>query len=193
MTSTVVRVTSLAIAILAGAPGIGRAQDIAASWLDTARPAAWNTPGLAIPAAPTFAGPVDPRCKEAARPPQLEEDKRLRDEGWDLVAAYQGGWQMLVIQGTAGYDGMCRPRQYQGFVFVRGVFVGTLAPRPMDSRSDGALTRVFLGGVGRLTGEYARYAASDALCCPSRTTTVDFDMAGDRAVLRPLTASTVKR
>ena len=75
-------------------------------------------------------GNTDPRCREGARPPQLDEDKRLRDQGWDLVGAYQGGWQILVIRGTAGYDGMCRPLQYQDFVFVRGVFAGTLSLRP---------------------------------------------------------------
>ena len=193
MSPTIVRFTSLTIAIVACQPGIGRAQGKAASWLDATKPASWNTPRLSIPAAPKLQGAVDPRCKEAARPPQLEEDKRLREQGWDLVGAYQGGWQMLVVRGTAGYDGMCRPRQYQDFVFVRGVFVGTLAPRAMDSRTDGALARVSLQSESRLTAEYARYAASDPLCCPSRTTTVVFDVASDGPVLRPVSASNAKQ
>ena len=173
--------------------GIGRAQGKALSWLDEAKPASWNTPGLSIPAAPKLPNAVDPRCKEAARPPQLEEDKRLRQQGWDLVGVYQGGWQMVVIRGTAGYDGMCRPHQYQDFVFVRGAFVGTLAPRAMDSRTDGALARLSLQSESRLTAEYARYAASDALCCPSRTTTVVFNIPSDGPVLRPVSASTAKQ
>ena len=192
MRSTIVQVTSLTIAIVACHPVIGRAQGKAASWLDATKPASWNTPGLAIPAAPKLQGALDPRCKEAARPPHLDEDTRLREQGWDLVGAYQGGWQMLVIRGTAGYDGMCRPRQYQDFVFVRGVFVGTLAPQPMDSRTDGALARVSLQSESRLTAEYTRYAAGDALCCPSRATTVVFDIASDGPVLRPVSASTAK-
>jgi hypothetical protein len=192
MSPTIVRVTSLTIAIVACQTGTGRGQGKAASWLDDTKPASWNTPGPAIPAAPKLQGAVDPRCKET-RPPQLEEDKRLREQGWDLVGAYQGGWQMLVIRGTAGYDGMCRPRQYQDFVFVRGVFVGTLAPRAMDSRTDGALARVSLQSESRLTAEYARYASNDALCCPSRTTTVVFDIPSDGPVLRPVSASTAKR
>ena len=115
---------------------------------------------------------------------------RLRDRGWDLVGAYQGGWQTVVIRGTASYDGMCRPRQFQDFVFVRGVFAGTLSPQPMDSRTDGALGRVWLQNNGRLTAEYQRYAASDALCCPSRATTVVFDFANDdRPVVRPLSST----
>jgi len=100
---------------------------------------------------------------------------------------------MLVIQGTAGYDGMCRPRQYQDFVFLRGVFAGTLSPQAMDSRADGALTRVFVQGKGRLTAEYERYAAADPLCCPTRTTTVVFDVAGDPPAARPVSTTTTKR
>jgi hypothetical protein len=91
---------------------------------------------------------------------ELEQDRRVQGQGWDLVGAYQGGWQLLVIQGTAGYDGMCRPRQYQGFVFVRGAFAGTLSPRPMDGRTDGALSRVLLADK-RITAEYVRYTADD--------------------------------
>jgi hypothetical protein len=136
-------------------------------------------------------GMADPRCRAQARPPQLEEDVRVRDRGWDLIGAYQGGWQILVVRGTAGYDGMCRPRQYQDFVFVRGVFAGTLSPHAMDSRTDGALGRVFVQGSSRLTGEYARYAATDPLCCPSRTTAVVFEIAATGApAVRPVSTST---
>jgi hypothetical protein len=169
-----------------------RPQDKADSWLDESKPPTWNKPGASIPVAPKLEGSVDPRCREAARPPQLQEDTRLHEQGWDLVGAYQGGWQMLVIGGTAGYDGMCRPRQYQYFLFVDGVYAGTLSPRLMDSRIDGALDRVFLQGAGRLTAEYARYGEKDALCCPSRTTHVVFSIATDR-VLQPVSASTSQR
>jgi hypothetical protein len=102
-------------------------------------------------------------------------------------------WQILVIRGTVGYDGMCRPLQYQDFVFVRGAFAGTLSPHAMDSRTDGALSRVFLQSESRLTAEYQRYAAADPLCCPSRTTTVVFDITRDAPVVRPVSASTSKQ
>ena len=192
MTSRHWAITLMAIATVFGTSTAGRSQSKAGSWLDQPKPTSWNKPGAALPAAPKLQSPVDPRCRESARPPQFEQDKRLHEQGWDLVGAYQGGWQMLVIGGTAGYDGMCRPRQYQYFVFVGGVYAGTLSPRPMDSRTDGALDRVFLQGSGRLTAEYARYGEKDALCCPSRTTHVEFSMATDR-VLQPVSASTSKR
>jgi heat shock protein HslJ len=171
-------------------PAIGAAQGQAAAWLDSPKPANWNMPAQAVPAAPKLPGTVDARCRASARPVQLAEDKQVRGRGWDLVGAFHGGWQTVVIRATAGYDGMCRPRQYQDFVFVRGVFAGTLSPQPMDSRADGAIGQVWLQNGTQLTAEYARYAANDALCCPSRMTSVVFDIAGDKRVVRPVSAST---
>ena len=191
MTSRRVIVASMAIATLFGHAGVSWPQEKAGSWLDDAKPVSWNKPGAAIPVASKIQGDTDPRCRAEARPPQLDEDKRVREQGWDLVGAYQGGWDTLVIRGTAGYDGMCRPRQYHDFVFVRGVFAGTLSPRPMDSRTDGALERVFFQTGPRLTAEYTRYAAKDALCCPSRTTRVVFDVTSNGVV--PVSASTSQR
>lgn len=183
--------TSLFLAVVA-AP-VASAQQPAASWLDDERPASWNEAGMLIPSAPKTDDEVDPKCAETARPPELEEDKRLRFRGWDLVGAYQGGWNVRIVQATAGYDGMCRPRQYQAFVFVRGIFAGTLSPQPMDSRTDGALATVSLLAGDRLTAEYARYAETDPLCCPSGTTIVAFDIDADVPVVRPVSASTVRR
>ena len=193
MMSRLARLASLAAALAACHPAIGGLQTMGASWLDEPKRAAWNQPGMTVPVAPPIPGTVDPRCRELARPPELEEDQRQRSQGWELVGAYQGGWRILVIRATAGYDGMCRPRHYQDFVFVRGVFAGTLSPQAMDSRTDGALGRVFLQSASRLTAEYARYAASDPLCCPTRTTSVVFDLANDPPVARPVSASTSPR
>jgi heat shock protein HslJ len=179
------RSAALTIAIAAGDPAIGAAQVKGVSWLDSPKPDSWNKAGLSIPAAPKLES-GDVRCRDLARPPELAEDIRVKERGWDLVGAFQGGWQVLVIRGTAGYDGMCRPRQYQDFVFLRGTFAGTLSPQPMDSRTDGALTRVTLQSATRLTAEYHRYASTDALCCPSRTTSVVFDIAFDGPIVRPV-------
>jgi hypothetical protein len=181
------------IAVLAWHAVTTRAQGKVAVWLDEAKPVAWNKAGSSIPTAPKVEADVDPRCREQARPPQLDEDKQVRDHGWNLVGAYQGGWQILVIQGTAGYDGMCRPRQFHDFVFVRGVFEGTLSPHPMDSRSDGVLGRVFLSSGSQLVAEYERYAPKDPLCCPSRTTSVTFEIGGDPPIVQPVSTFTNKR
>src|SRR5688572_14651692 len=192
MPPMILRAASLAVAVTAcGHPWVARSQSQATAWMDEPKPAEWNEPSRAIVKAPQGAGASDARCRTLARPPELTQDKRLRDAGWDLVGAYQGGWQVLVIAAAAGYDGMCRPRRYQHFVFVRGGFVGTLSPQLMDSRTDGALSRVLLGDAGRITAEYLRYRPNDALCCPSRTTSVVFEISKDAApVVRPVSAST---
>ena len=160
-----------------------------ASWLDEPKPVSWNRPGAVIPSAPRTAATADPRCRATARPAESEADKRLTALGWDLIGAYQGGWGILMIEGAAGYDGMCRPLAFQSFVFVGGVFAGTLSPEPMDSRSDGALNRVTLRDGRRLVAEYARYGPKDALCCPSGTASVVFELGTDAALLRPVSVS----
>jgi hypothetical protein len=176
--------------MLAGVHGTGRAETEGAAWLDQSKPASWNKPGLSIPPAPQGTEPADPRCQALARPAELAEDRRVRERGWDLVGVYQGGWQIVVIAATAGYDGMCRPLQYQYFVFVRGVLAGTLSPVPMDSRADGALFRVFLQNDRQITAEYERYSPNDPLCCPSKTTSVEFEIARNPVVVRAVSAST---
>lgn len=190
MNLRVLRITSLMLAIVTCHPGVGRTQGKSPLWLDRAKPASWNTPGLPIPSPSRKQEAVDPRCRTSARPAELEPDRRLQAKGWDLFGEYEGGWQTIVIRATANYDGMCRPLQYQVFVFVQGVFAGTLSPKPMDSRTDGALSSVNLQSNGRITAEYLRYAATDALCCSSRTTGVEFEIPNGKAVVRPVFAST---
>ena len=180
----------LMVALLSCYPTMGLTQVKVASWLDHAKPASWNTPGMSIPVTPPKQGAVDPRCRTGARPAELDADRRLQAKGWDLFGEYEGGWQTVVIRATADYDGMCRPLQYQVFVFVRGAFAGTLSPKPMDSRTDGALKSVSLQSNGRLIAEYLRYAATDALCCASRTSAVEFEIPNGSTVVRPVFAST---
>ena len=124
ITSTLIRVTFFTVAIFVRFPEVAHTQVKSASWLDNSKPVSWNKSGQPVPFAPRVQGAIDPRCRDLARPAELPEDKLLQEQGRDLVGAYQGGWRILVIQGTASYDGMCRPRQYQEFVFVRGVFAG---------------------------------------------------------------------
>lgn len=188
------RVTLLVLVLATGPTGLSGLQAPAASWLDAPVPAGWNTPGAPIPAAPAPDGAADPRCTSTARPPQLEEDRKVRERGWDLVGAFQGGWQTVVVRATAGYDGMCRPMRHQAFVFVRGVFAGTLSPNPMESRIDGSPGDVTLTGATRLVAEYHRYTKADPLCCPSGTTTVTLEIAPEGSpngpIVRPVSAST---
>lgn len=161
-----------------------------ATWLDGDL-ASWNVPGMAIPTAPETDGNPDPRCAERERAADTAEDAALMAEGWRLFLPYQRGWGVTLIAGLAGYDGMCRPLTYQYFVFVDGVFAGTIAPEPMSSRSDGAASDVNLWFEDQLSAEFARYAADDPLCCPSGSTSVNYtiDLTAGGAVLNPVPGS----
>src|ERR1700752_3038207 len=150
-------------------------QATAASWLDAPHIEPWNRPGMSLPMAPQGPRNPDPRCREASRSPQTEEDGQGRGSGWDLIGPAAVHGQIRVIGGAANYDGMCRPLQFQQFVFVHGVFVGTLSPQTMDSRTDGALSHVTILSDRKVQAKYLRYGATDPLCCASRTTSVAFD------------------
>jgi hypothetical protein len=168
------RIPLLALALTLIVPWPALAQE--ASWLD-GNMTSWNVPGMTIPAAPVIEGNPDPRCAERERPADTAEDAALMAQGWRLFSAYQRGWGVTLISGLAAYDGMCRPLGYQAFVFVDGVFAGTIAPAPMDSRTDGALSDVNLWFQDRLGAEFVRYTADDPLCCPSSTTSVQYAIA----------------
>jgi hypothetical protein len=76
----------------------------------------------------------------------------------------------------SGVDGMCRPMGYQDFVFVDGKFAGTLSPRPMDSRTDGASQRIVLQNSDRIIVVFNRYKDTDPLCCPSQLSRVVYQI-----------------
>src|SRR5215212_10546492 len=162
------------------------------TWLD-APLASWNSPGMVIPAAPRLAGapPDDPLCIRLKRPPETAEDAAVAGAGWTLFNTYQAGWDVKLVSGLVAHDGMCRPLNYQVFVFVDSVFAGTIAPQPMNARTDGAETqaRISAGGDG-LSAQFARYTDSDPLCCPSGTTSVEYRIVRATAgsVLVPVSA-----
>jgi hypothetical protein len=185
MRRSLVQVTAVVFLLSLTLPWIATAQE--ASWLD-GNLASWNTPGMAIPAAPKPDVALDPRCTERERPPETDEDKALAAAGWRLFIAYQAGWGVTLIPALSSYDGMCRPIGYQYFVFVDGVFAGTIAPRPMDSRTDGAADAVNLWYKDQLTAEFRRYKPDDPLCCPSSSTSVEYtiEQTANGPVLNPV-------
>lgn len=178
--------------LLAGAHPAPAAQ--AASWLDQAAPAGWNTPGLAVPVAVRDPNaPVDPRCADQYRSPSKSRaDRAVVKAGWSLVGPLQVFGDTELVTAASGADGMCRPLGFQAFVFKGGKFIGTLSPRPMDSRTDGMAGTILLVAPDRLHVEYARYADRDPLCCPSATTSVTFAIhgTGKTAVVEPADART---
>lgn len=138
------------------------------SWLD-GEPANWNVAGAAIPSPPETLAEIEifPPCERFVRAAESPEEAGLYREGWLVVGAAETGWGVRLVTGAVGFDGMCRPFEYQDFVFVDGRFAGTLAPAPMVSRSDGALVDSGISTEERLFARFVRYAPADPLCCPS--------------------------
>ena len=138
--------------------------------------AAWNQQGSAIPEPPRIDGEAldGGRCAFQVRPPEGPADTAVTKAGWTLVGPLQVFADTSVVLAAVAADGMCRPLGYQGFVFVRGRFAGTLSPAPMASRTDGMIDAARLVSRDRIIVSYARYAKEDPLCCPSRTSTATF-------------------
>src|SRR5262245_24003876 len=162
----------------------------AASWLDGPIEN-WNSVGMAVPTAPDpeFEAPPG-MC--VARDPQQEpttnEEKAVAAAGWRRVTTPAKWWGATLVSGQQSVDGMCRPMQFQYFVFFDGKLAGTLSPEPMNSRTDG------VGGIaalrpGGLDVSYRRYAEHDPLCCPSGKVDLHFRIegtdAGSRLVPEP--------
>lgn len=145
------------------------------AWLDQP-PSPWNFPGALLPAAPAAGGdpPSVPRCAGTVRQPQTPQEQALAAAGWSLFGRTQVSGLRTVLLAEASVDGMCRPWQYQAFVFVGLRFAGTLSPTLMDSRTDGALSEVRFVSGGQIEAVFLRYAAADPLCCPSRLSIVRY-------------------
>jgi uncharacterized lipoprotein YbaY len=158
--------------------GVAAAQT---SWLD--RPLNnWNRATGVVPSAPR-GGLIEGRCRDQIRTPESLADRAVTRAGWSLYGpAYVYG-STTVVTGMAGTDGMCRPTQYNGFVFVGSRFVGTIAPQPVDARTDGSFGSIFLNSRNSLMVEFARYTSNDALCCPSQKSLVTYSISAGTAPL----------
>ena len=152
-------------------------QPSAGSWLD--RPlTGWNKPGAPIPSprnAEEDKAAVIERCGLKG-PAATAPEKALDAAGW--ITFWNFDQQLVrdgieIVGGMSGADGMCRPADYNLFVFVDGRYAGTLSPEMMVSRSDGTSGAVRMP-LPQLTAEFSRYAPSDPLCCPSSRVTVRY-------------------
>jgi hypothetical protein len=152
-------------------------QSAPVSWLD--RPLAnWNTAGASLPSPPggdESKRAVIARC-QLTTSPTTAAHKATAAAGWIPFLYFDQSLEregVEVVGGMAGSDGMCRPTQYNVFVFVDGRFAGTLSPVLMDSRFDGSSGAVRLP-LPNVTAEFARYTPSDPMCCPSSRVTVRY-------------------
>ena len=145
-------------------------------WIDNPR-MTWNTGGMPIPKAPAFNPANDPRCLEQLKAADSDAGRAVEAAGWKIYISDLTDGSVRIVRGLAGFDGMCRPMEYQAFAFTTSTppqFIGTLSPTAMGSRTDGALIQLELVNLDRIIGRYARYTNQDAFCCPSAVSTVTF-------------------
>ena len=145
------------------------------AWLN-ALPGAWNQIGASVPGAP--AGQAWPAaCSGLLRAPQTDADNQVAGAGWALLGGYESGWGLTVVHGVTGADAQCRPRGYQAFVFVDGVYAGTAAPQAMDAGTDGALVALDVVEGDQLAAVFQRYEAGDPAGAPAGRTRLDLGIA----------------
>jgi len=110
----------------------------------------------------------------AENPFMTAAERAVAAAGWSLIGQVRAAGATTVLLAEASVDGMCRPWDYQGFVFVKGRFAGTLSPALMDARTDGALSVARLLSPTEVEVVFVRYVDADPLCCPSRLSTVRY-------------------
>ena len=148
------------------------------SWLDRPITTNWNNGNGLIPNAPREAAssPNSEMCRSQIRPSESLADRAVTRAGWFLYGPSYTYGTITIVTAMASVDGMCRPNQYNGFVFVNNRFAGTLSPVVSDARSDGSLSRINFFSPDDIYVEFSRYSDDDALCCPSRTSTVSYSI-----------------
>lgn len=151
------------------------------SWLD--RPLNnWNRANAAVPAPPRGMT-IDAQCRTQIRTPESIADRAVTRLGWSLYGpAYVYG-PVTVITAMAGADGQCRPTSYNGFVFVSNKFAGTIAPQPVDARTDGSFNNIDLVSRTSMMVDFVRYNSNDPLCCPSQKSMVAYSISTGTAPL----------
>ena len=151
--------------------GVAGAQTI---WLDEPLQQ-WNQAAASVPTAPPHDPAVQAMCHNQERAASTPEETQVASAGWYLETYWPTERQgnAAIVLGTANYDGMCRPLEFNAFVFSSGTFAGTLSPVNMNSRTDGVLQSVptFLPN-GEIQAVFNRYASTDPLCCPSRPASI---------------------
>lgn len=161
------------------------------SWLDRPMGRNWNAGDGVVPQAPRVFVPIDARCRDQIRTPDSLADRAVTRAGWSLFGPSQTFGLATIVGGMASTDGQCRPTLYNYFVFINNRFAGALSPDPMNSRTDGSVIDVTLVSEANLTAEFARYRASDAMCCPSQRSVVDYRINRERNIVDARTVNTI--
>jgi heat shock protein HslJ len=151
------------------------------SWLDR-RLANWNRQSGSLPQLPepsAAPGARANRCRQQVRQATTPAEKALERRGWLVYGPVYSYDLTKIVTAVSGFDGMCRPLGFQAFVYWEGRYGGTLSPVLMNARADGSLTNIRLVNASTISADFARYRRSDALCCPSRISSVNYSLVRD--------------
>mgnify|MGYP003575468149 CR=1 FL=1 len=178
-----------AVLVVAGATILSA--QLATAWLD--RPlAAWNQPGATVPASRTAAdseATLERRCgaPKSASPGSVGGVRKARWVPYLHTDQAIASNDIEVIGGMTGATAGCEPLYFNLFVFVGGVFAGTVSPAMMAPSRDSAAGAVRITGPDALTVEFARFMPGDAECCPSSRVRVSYriDRSGAGPALVP--------
>lgn len=164
-------------------PVLAQQTDPQDSWLD--RPLVnWNRetgrfPQVPQPSPAPGESANTNRCRQQLRQPASAAERALARRGWAMYGPAYSYNLTRIVTALSGFDGMCRPLGFQAFVYWKGKYAGTLSPVPMDSRTDGSLTDIHLSSATNISVDFVRYKESDALCCPSRISSVVYNLRRD--------------
>ena len=174
------------------------AAQLAAGWLD--RPmAGWNQPTTNVPASRITAdaeATLERRCgaPQSASARSVDAIRKARWVPFLHLDQTIASNDIEVIGGMTGATPGCEPLYFNLFVFVGGVFAGTVSPAMMAPSRDGTAGAVRITGADTLTVEFARYMPGDAECCPSSRVRVSYkiDKTGAGPTLIPTDARQVR-
>jgi hypothetical protein len=188
--STTLLVAAAAVTVLA--------QKADPSWLDTPI-SNWNKAGAPLPRATPKQETIAALSRRCEMPilGGTAGERALADAGWLPFHLFdrqivQGDAE--IVGGMTAADGMCRPMQFNVFVFAGEGLAGTLSPALMNSRTDGSAGVVRLAEDETIVAQFARYTEKDALCCPSGRVSVRFriDRKSVPALVVPLEVETAR-
>lgn len=169
------------------------------SWLD--RPlAAWSHAPGTVPharAGTESQSALERRCGSSSLTASAAA-QAVRNAGWvpfrhfDRAIARE---DMEILGGmTEAASPGCEPTMFNLFVFVGGIFAGTISPIVMGQGRDGVAGAVRVTAADALTAEFARYMAKDTECCPTSRVRVTYriERAGPQPTLVPVDIRTLR-
>jgi hypothetical protein len=160
---------SLAIACLIAV--VASSASAAGTWLD-APLTSWNEragiDGLFLSrSVPTFRERCDLKdLRTSAGQRAVSQSGRTAFLPFDRVGGLTHA-DIEIVGGMSDATEDCAPASFNFFVFVAGVYAGTLSPVDMTTGKDGVIGIVRFPPGDVITAEFVRYGVTDTECCPS--------------------------